>query len=55
MSWSTLTLLIGVAVLVGTMILVKRLKGDKHNKVKDGFILAGLGIAIILFIVGLFK
>lgn len=49
------SIFIGIAVLIGTMLILNKLKKDKEkSKVKDTLFLVGIGIAMILFIIGLF-
>lgn len=55
MNMANFSIFIGIAVLIGTMLLLNKMKKDKSKgKVKDGLILVGIGIAMILFIIGLF-
>ena len=55
MNIGNFSIFIGIAVLFGTMFVLAKLKKDKSKgKVKDAIILVGIGIAMILFIIGLF-
>ncbi|MBU0731796.1 hypothetical protein KKC88_02850 [Patescibacteria group bacterium] len=55
MNMANFSIFIGIAVLIGTMLILNKLKKDKEkSKVKDTLFLVGIGIAMILFIIGLF-
>lgn len=55
MEFRQFSIFIGIAVLAGTMLVLSRLKKDgQKSKFKDGAVLVGIGIAVVLFIIGLF-
>ena len=47
---------LGVIVILGCMYIMNRVKKDRQmGKVKDGIFIAVIAVALILYIVGLFK
>ena len=55
MEFKNFAIFIGIAVLVGSTLLLKYLKKDKSSgKIKDAIVMVGIGIAMILFIASLF-